>query len=319
MTENENDVRWEDDDLPDDHRSGVVAVVGRPNVGKSTLINRILGQKIAIVSPKPQTTRRSQLGIYTTSEGQILFVDTPGLHAPKHKLGEFMVKAAQKALKDVDAVLVLFDVSRPPDAGDRHLAETINELKGDAPILLLLNKVDALNPAHRDATIAAYTELVTHEQQYVISALNGDGVSDLMTDLMARMPLGPRYYPADQITEVNMRFVAAEVIREKIMLHTEQEVPHAVAVEILEYKERSDDMTYISANIYVERDTQKRIIIGKGGALIKQIGTEARQELADMLGTNVFIELHVKVLPNWRSDTKLMDRLGYRLNPKDDH
>ena len=306
-----------DDSLPEDHRSGMVAVVGRPNVGKSTLINRLLGQKIAIVSPKPQTTRRRQLGIYTDARGQILLIDTPGLHAPQHKLGEYMVKIAENALTDADVILLLLDVSEKPERSDQHIAETLARLRGETPVVLALNKADLLTADNRDANITAHESLVPHDKTFLISALNGDSVEDLLTYIMDRLPVGPRYYPTDDLSDVNMRFVAAEVIREKIMLLTEQEIPYAVAVEVDSYKERSDDMTYISALIYVERDSQKGIVIGKGGELIKKISTQAREELADMLGTKVFLDLRVKVLKNWRSDEKLMQRLGYRLNEKD--
>lgn len=306
-----------DTPLPADHRSGVVAVVGRPNVGKSTLINRLLKQKIAIVSPKPQTTRRRQLGIYTDERGQILFVDTPGLHAPQHKLGEYMVKMAESAFRDADVILLLLDVSQQPERADQYIAETVARLRGDTPVLLALNKADLLTPDNREANIAAHTALIPHEQVFTISALSGDGVAALLDDIIGRLPTGPLYYPPDEVSDVNMRFIAAEVVREKIMLLTEQEIPYSVAVEVESYKERSDDMTYISALIYVERDSQKGIVIGKGGEMIKKISTRARTELEGMLGTKVFLDLRVKVLKNWRSDEKLMQRLGYRMRDED--
>jgi GTP-binding protein Era len=305
-----------DDSWPEDHRSGVVAVVGRPNVGKSTLINRILRQKIAIVTPKPQTTRRQQLGIYTEERGQILFTDTPGLHRPHHKLGEYMVLAAEEALKDADLILWVLDVSVEPQEGDRHIAETVSRLRGETPVFLALNKADLLDSAHRQPHVDAYAALIPHEQAALVSALEGSGVDELVNDILQRLPLGPRYFPADQVSEVNQRFVAAEVIREKIILNTEEEIPYSVAVEVDEFKERSERLSYINAIIYVERDTQKGIIIGKSGEMIKRIGTQARAELADMLGTQVYLDLHVKVLKNWRSDEALMRRLGYRL-PKE--
>jgi GTPase len=306
-----------EDKLPPDHRSGVVAVVGRPNVGKSTLINCILRQKIAIVSPKPQTTRRQQLGIYTSEHAQILFVDTPGLHRPQHKLGEFMVKVAESALKDADVILWVLDVSVEPKDGDKHIALTVSSLRGNTPIVLALNKIDLVGEASRSAHEQAYAELIEHVATKLLSAIEGTGVEELVDDLIERLPIGPRYYPADQVSEVNMRFIAAETIREKIILNTEQEIPYSVAVEVTDYKERSENMTYINAVIYVERDSQKGIIIGKGGEMIKRIGAQARAELADTVGTQVYLELHVKVLKNWRSDEDLMRRLGYRL-PKDE-
>lgn len=306
-----------EDSLPADHRSGMVAVVGRPNVGKSTLINRLLNQKIAIVSPKPQTTRRRQLGIFTDQRGQILFIDTPGLHAPQHKLGEYMVNIAESAFRDADVILLLLDVSEPPERADTLLAETVERLRGITPVVLALNKADLLTPATREANIAAHQALIPHEKSFLVSAMTGEGVSDLLDYVMGKLPEGPLYFPADELSDVNMRFIAAEVVREKVMLLTEQEIPYSVAVEVESYKERSDDMTYISAIIYVERDSQKGIVIGKGGALIKKISTDARIELSEMLGTKVFLELRVKVLKNWRSDEKLMQRLGYRLKDED--
>ncbi len=301
------------DSWPEDHRSGIVAVVGRPNVGKSTLINRILGQKIAIVTPKPQTTQRQQLGIYTVEHGQILFKDTPGLHAPKHKLGEFMVASAEDALKDADLILWVLDVAVPPQPADEHIAQTISHLGGEKPTVLALNKADLLQAVNREANIAAHKALVPHNHAQLVSAMDGSGVNELVNEILTRIPLGPRYYPADQVSEVNMRFIAAEVIREKIMLHTEQEIPHSVAVEIESFQERSDNMSYISAIIYIERESQKGIIIGKGGSMIKQIGSEAREELAAMFETQIYIDLRVKVLKNWRNDENLMNRLGYRI------
>ncbi|MCB9453438.1 MAG: GTPase Era [Anaerolineaceae bacterium] len=316
MTEHDLDSVFQDD-WPDDHRSGLVAVVGRPNVGKSTLINAILGQKIAIVTPKPQTTRKQQLGIFTVEHGQIVFVDTPGLHKPHHKLGEFMVSDAESALRDADLILWVLDVSTGPQEGDNHIAETVARLRGNTPVILVLNKADLLSDENHKARIAAYTALIPHEQVLLVSALQNSGVTELVTDLLARLPLGPRYYPVDQVSEANMRFIASEIIREKIILLTEKEIPYSVAVEIEEYKERSEDMTYIGAVVYVERDSQKGIIIGKSGAMIKQIGAESRAELQEELGTQVYLDLRVKVLKNWRSDEALMRRLGYRM-PKDD-
>lgn len=307
-----------EDSIPPDHQSGVVAVVGRPNVGKSTLINRILGQKIAIVSPKPQTTRRQQMGIYTEQAAQMLFMDTPGLHKPHHKLGEYMVGVAEEALKDADIILWVLDFSVMPTTEDQYIAEIVTRLHGATPVVLALNKVDLVDAKNRELHFSEYGALVENEATILVSALEGSGVDELVNYLREGMPPGPRYYPVDQVSEVNMRFIAAEVVREKIILNTEQEIPYSVAVEVNEYKERSADMTYISATIYVERDSQKGILIGKSGDMIKRIGAEARAELVDMLGTQVYLELHVKVLKNWRMDEDLMRRLGYRLPKKDD-
>ena len=228
-----------------------------------------------------------------------------------------MVKIAENALNDADVILLLLDVSEKPERSDEHIAETLARLRGETPVVLALNKADLLTPDNRSTNIAAHESLIPHDKAITISALNGEGVDDLLAYIMDKLPLGPRYYPAEDLSDVNMRFVAAEVIREKLMLLTDQEIPYSVAVEVDSYKERSDDMTYISALVYVERDSQKGIVIGKGGELIKKISTQARQELADMLGTKVFLDLRVKVLKNWRSDEKLMQRLGYRMNDKE--
>ena len=303
-----------EDDLPEDHRSGVIAVVGRPNVGKSTLINRILDQKIAIVTNKPQTTRKQQLGIYTNDRGQILFVDTPGLHDPHHKLGEYMVNVAEQAIKDADLILWVMDASELPQRPDEFIAETLKRLKGDTPVILALNKADLLeNPGTSPET---HLGLIEYTLAETVSGAEGIRVKHLVKQLMELLPQGPRYYPADQVSEVNLRFIAAEMIREKVILHTEKEIPHSVAVEIEEYKDRTEQLTYISAIIYVERNSQKGIIIGKNGEMIKQLGMEARKEIARTLGHKVFLDLRVKVLKNWRSDDALMRRLGYFV-PKD--
>ncbi|MFW5692013.1 MAG: GTPase Era [Chloroflexota bacterium] len=309
-------IDWLDEDLPEDHRSGVVAIIGRPNVGKSTLINRILGQKIAIVTDKPQTTRNRQLGIYTEVRGQILFMDTPGLHKPFNKLSEFMINAAEFAVKDADAILWVMDISEPPQESESYIAETLKRLSaGDTPIVLALNKRDLVA---EEADLSEHTALIDHTRAVPLSAASGDGVQDLLDGLIDLLPEGPRYYPPEQVSEVNMRFIAAELVREAIINRTEQEIPYSVAVTIDEYKERSEDMTYIAATIHVERESQKGIIVGKGGAMIKAIGTDARAELQRVTGTRVYLELHVKVLKDWRQNERFLQRVGYRMPRKND-
>lgn len=301
------------DDWPEDHRSGVVVVVGRPNVGKSTLINAILDQKIAIATPKPQTTRRNQLGIYTIETGQILFTDTPGLHKPHNKLGEYMMHVAEGALRGADVILWIMDGSEAPQKADEYIAQTIQNARRGTPVLLVLNKIDRIVGT---ADFSAHLALIQPDHHIAISATEKTGVDDLLAWLMGQMPYGPRYYPAEQVSDLNMRFVAAEIVREKVILNTHEEVPHSVAVGIDHYSE-GDDSTVIDATIYVEKDSQKGIIIGKKGSMIKQIGTAARQDLIAMLERPVHLELHVKVLKNWRSNEQFMKRMGYFI-PKDD-
>jgi GTPase len=302
-----------DDEWSEDHRSGVIAVVGRPNVGKSTLINAIIGQKIAITTPKPQTTRRNQLGIYTAEKGQILFTDTPGLHKSRNTLGDYMTTVAEKALDDADVVVWILDVSEPLDDADKYIAETIKTKAKDKPVVLVLNKTD-LVPNQTD--FSKYTALIDHKAAYPVSAAKGTGVSELTQVLMEMLPVGPRYYPYDQVSDLDMRFVTAEVIREKVILNTDKEIPHSVAVEITDYKDK-EERTDIYATIYVEKDSQKAIVIGKNASMIKQIGTEARQEIEQMIERKVFLDLHVKVLKNWRTNEAFMRRVGYRM-PKAD-
>lgn len=303
------------DEWSEDHRSGFVAVLGRPNVGKSTLINAILGQKIAITSPKPQTTRKQQLGIFTTDDVQIIFMDTPGMHKAQNRLGDYMMDAATTALHDADIILWILDVSEPPQAADLHIAETISSARNKAPIILALNKADLLEDEEND--LSEHLHLIEHHSAMQISALHNLGVPELVEHLISLLPLGPRFYPVDQVSEANMRFIAAEIIREKVIVNTEQEIPYSVAIAIDSFKE-GEKRTTIHATIFVERDSQKGIVIGKAGAMIKTIGSEARQELITILDTPVQLDLHVKVLKNWRSDERLMQRVGYRFPKKDD-
>ncbi|MCC7446652.1 MAG: GTPase Era [Anaerolineae bacterium] len=293
--------------------SGFVAVIGKPNVGKSTLMNRILGEKIAIVSPKPQTTRLRQFGIYTQADVQVVFVDTPGIHQPRHKLGQFMVDVALEALRDADAILFVVDLSEVPDEEDQRVADLLREAQTNVPVVLALNKIDRLSPEQIAPRVEAYRALAPHADWATLSAVKGSGVDDVLKRVIDKLPAGPQYYPEDQLSDTAMRDIVAEIIREKVLLNTEQEVPHAVAVEVEEFKERSASLTYIGATIYVERDSQKGILIGKGGAMLKKISSEARADAEALVGTKVFLELWVKVLKNWRRDDALLQRLGYRI------
>lgn len=297
------------DDWGADHRSGLVAVVGKPNVGKSTLINAILDQKIAIVSAKPQTTRQRQLGICTSDAAQILFIDTPGIHKPKSTLGSYMVGVAHDALKDADIILWIVDASAPPTNSERNIAALLADITPGTPRVLALNKVDLVG---ENADFSPHLALCQHESALRISAKEKRGISDLLAVLIPLLPRGPRYYPADQLSEANLRFIAAEIIRERIIELTSDEIPHAAAVAITRFREKAR-VTQIEATIFVERGSQKGILIGKRGSMIKRIGVESRAALEAMLSTPVNLETRVKVQKNWRGNEDFMRRIGYRM------
>jgi GTP-binding protein Era len=296
--------------LAPDHRSGFVAVIGKPNVGKSTLMNAYVGQKIAIVSDKPQTTRRRILGILTRPDAQVIFVDTPGIHRPKHKLGEFMVETAARAIPDADLVCFMVDVSERPTAEDHQIADLLHK-HCQVPLILVLNKMDLLPPKRVQPHSEAYFQLVEHEAWMMISATRGDNRDKLLEMIVERLPFGPQYYPSEQVTDQTERAIAAELVREQVLRFTHQEVPHSVAVAIAEWAERREDLTYIGATIYVEKNSQKGIVIGAKGAMLKQIGRAAREELQRLVGHKVYLELWVKVRKKWRRDEKALRRLGY--------
>lgn len=320
MSENDLSDLLLPEDLPPDHRSGFVAVIGKPNVGKSTLMNAYLGQKVAIVSPKPQTTRNRLLGILTLerahgdpADAQIVFVDTPGIHEPLHKLGEYMVETAARAIPDADVILFLVDASSPPSDEDRQIASLLSQ-QSRAPILLVLNKVDLVPPGQTTSHVETYQALGQFHDCLLISALFHDNLDRLLEATIERLPLGPRFYPEEQVTDQQLRFMAAELIREQALQHLRQEIPYSVAVIVDQFKERSEDLTYINATIFVERDTQKAIVLGQGGKMIKRIGRDARHSIEDLLGTRVYLELWVKVRKKWRRDEKELRRLGYAVS-----
>lgn len=301
----------DEEQLPEGHKSGFVAIVGRPNVGKSTLLNSFLQQKIAIVSPRPQTTRSRQLGILTRPEYQMVFVDTPGIMQPRHKLDEFMLAEAMATLEDVDIVLWLVDAGEPPGPGDEEIAGRLRTLAGQTDVILGMNKADLLQPEEVMARSEAYRALLPDAPWILFSATEGQGVDELFNMLLERLPEGPRFYPPEQVTDIYMRDLAAELIREQILLQIREEIPHGTAVAVDEFKERETGMVYIHAVIYVEREAHKKIVIGAGGAQLRAIGAEARKEIEHMLGTRVYLELWVKVEPQWRRDEKALRRLGY--------
>ena len=293
------------------HRSGFVAVVGRPNVGKSSLINYLLGQKIAIVSDKPQTTRQTQLGILTRPEAQVIFVDTPGMHEPRNALGAAMVEGAARALLEADAVLFIVDVSTPPGPGDLRLAEIIAQKPGLAPVLLALNKSDLLKPEYVILHSEAYRALAREAPWMLVSAKRGDNLDELLNMIVRALPEGPALYPEDEVTQTHVRDLAGELIREAALNALEQEVPYGIAVEVDEFKERRNAPTYVAATLYVERESHKGIVIGKGGQMLKRIGVAARLEIEKLIENQTYLELRVKVRKHWRKDEREVKRLGY--------
>ena len=297
------------EDTAKDFRSGYVAIIGRPNVGKSTLLNGVLGEKVSIVTSRPQTTRRRIIGIRTTGQSQIIFIDTPGFHRPQNKLGEFMVKEARESLKDADIILFLVE-PRSPGHGDTFIIERLKEQGKVCPVLLLINKIDLVKKSELLPIIDEYHLCYPFDVIFPLSALNAEDVKLLLKDVEERLPHGPKYYPDDIVTDQYERFVVGEMIREKVMEVTEEEVPHSVAVEIVQWTEREDGMILLSANIYVEREGQKGILIGKGGERLKVIGSAARADIEKFLGRKVFMELWVKVKEGWRSDTRVLKDLG---------
>jgi GTP-binding protein Era len=302
MTEQEPVVSDVDAATPAGHRSGYVAVVGKPNVGKSTLVNALVGHKVAIVSPKPQTTRRRIMGILTRDDAQIIFVDTPGIHEPKSALNKYMMREVESALGDCDAILFVVDVSTPPDDEDRRVAERIRALP--QPKVMALNKADILDPSNAVEYTKQYQDLFGSDKFIFTSGVDirVENLNALLDLLIAELPEGPEFYPPDQYTDQPEKILAAELIREQALRFLEQEVPHAVAVSVDEYALRPNNTTYISATVFVERDSQKGILIGRGGQMLKRIGMESRREIEHMLGNKVYLELWVKVREAWRRD-----------------
>lgn len=297
-----------------EHRSGFIAIIGRPNAGKSTLINALLGQKVAAVSPRPQTTRRRQFGILTRDDAQLIFVDTPGLHNPRHKLGQFLNQEAEQALDGVDVIVYLVDVSSEPDDDDARIASLLNSLRRQPPVLLAANKIDLISAEDLPARLEAYRGLLKKETRTIpISAVRGDGLADFVTSLIAECPVRPPEYDQEQITDLYEREIAGDLIREAALLKLREEVPHSLAVRVDEFTERPNGMTYIVATIFVERDSQKGIVIGQGGKMLKQIGSAARKEIEEMGGRKVFLELRVKVEKDWRNNENVLRRFGYKI------
>ncbi|MDR0921515.1 MAG: GTPase Era [Lactobacillales bacterium] len=294
-----------------EYKSGFVAIVGRPNVGKSTLLNRVVGQKIAIMSDKAQTTRNKIQGVYTTKEAQIIFIDTPGIHKPKTALGDFMVQAAYSSLSEVDAVLFMITADQKRGKGDDMIIERLKKVK--APVYLIVNKIDKVHPDYLLEQIQDYSSQMEFKEVVPISATEGNNVDRLMSTLINELPEGPQYFPEDAVTDHPERFIVSEMVREKVLILTRDEVPHSVAVVVDSMRrDQNTDKVHIQATIIVERDSQKGIIIGKGGSMLKKIGSMARRDIELMLGDKVYLELWVKVQKDWRDKKIYLQDYGYK-------
>jgi GTP-binding protein Era len=294
--------------------SGFVSIIGRPNVGKSTLINYLLGQKIAAVSPRPQTTRRLQLGIITTEAYQLIFVDTPGIHKPLSKLGEVMNDSALGTLQDVDCIAWMVDGTMLPTEEDRMIAKQLAKIRNQDQILLLINKCDQISAEKALSVKEKYQELLSIRETFFISSKNGEGCDEMLQSIIRRLPEGPAFYDSDQITDLYEREIASDLIRESLLKNLDDEIPHAIAVRIDDYKDRSEINSYILATLLLEREAHKGIVIGKNGEMIKKIGLDARREIEKMTDRKIYLELRVKVEKNWQNNPQILKILGYSKN-----
>ena len=290
--------------------SGYICVVGRPNVGKSTLINLLLGQKIAAVSPRPQTTQRVQLGILSDEDSQMIFMDTPGIHKPLSKLGEAMNEAAIETISDADSVLWIVDISVKPNTEDEISAERIKAGGPQDKVIMVLNKCDLVNPNQLSENENFYKKLLPEAKRMAVSCRSGQGIPELMAELKSRLPEGPAFYDPDQITDLYEREIASDLIRESLLKNLDDEIPHSIAVRIEEYKDRSETNSYINATLLLDRESHKGIVIGKGGEMIKKINQDARREIEKRTGRKIDLELRAKVMKNWRNDENLLRQLG---------
>ena len=297
--------------MQNDFHSGFVALMGEPNVGKSTLMNRILGSEIAIISPKSQTTRNKIQGIYTTDQEQIVFVDTPGIHQPKNSLDKYMDTAAFSALQDVDVVLLMVNADTKIDANVQDIIKRLQTIS--QPLFLVINKIDLVHPDSLLPLIEQYNNLLKFQEVVPISATQGNNVAELLKTLIKYLPQGPQYYPPEQLSDHPEYFVVAEIIREKILELTQQEVPHSVAVVVEQMNQRINGKLQIEATIYAERASQKKILIGQKGTMIKNIGIRSREKIERLLGEKINLQLWIKVQKNWRNDPLFLQRVGYQL------
>lgn len=292
-----------------EHKSGFVSIIGRPNVGKSTFVNRVIGHKIAIMSDKAQTTRNKIQGVMTRDDAQIIFIDTPGIHKPKHKLGDYMMRVAKNTLSEIDAIMFMVNVNEDIGRGDEYIMEMLKNVK--TPIFLVLNKIDLVHPDTLMPKIEQYQSYMDFTDIIPISALEGLNVDHFIDVLKSFLPEGPKYYPDNQISDHPEQFVVSEIIREKILHLTSEEIPHAIGVNVDRMIKEDEDRVCIEATIYVERDSQKGIVIGKGGKKLKEVGKRARRDIEMLLGSKVYLELWVKVQRDWRNKVNFIRQIGY--------
>lgn len=295
--------------MDNNYRSGFVTIVGRPNVGKSTLLNQVIGEKVSIISDKIQTTRNPIQGIYTREDTQIIFIDTPGVHKPKTKLGDYMVEAAMQTLRDVDIVLFMVNAKEGYGKGDQFILDKLKDVHQH--VFLILNKVDLIQQDDVFALIETYKEKVDFDEVIPISALNGNNVSTLINLLRNYLPTGPQFYGDDEITNRSLRFMLGELIREKVLYHTEEEIPHSINIVIEQMEKRENNKTYIQAIIVTERSSQKGILIGKQGSMLKRIGQRARRDMEELLGEKVYLDIWIKVQKDWRNRQSLLSDYGF--------
>ncbi|GAA3722315.1 MULTISPECIES: GTPase Era [Salinicoccus] len=291
-------------------KSGFISIIGRPNVGKSTFMNKVLGQKVAIMSDKPQTTRNKIQGVHTTEDSQMIFIDTPGIHKPKHQLGEHMMKVARNTLRETEVILFIINAAEEIGRGDEYIIDMLKN--NDTPIILVLNKIDLVHPDKLMEQITVYKDKLNFSEVVPISALQGNNVDHLLSVIESYLPEGPMYYPEDRITDHPEHFIVSELIREKVLHLTSQEIPHAIGVEVDKMKADDNGTVHVTATIYVERDSQKGMVIGKGGKMLKEVGQLARYDIENLLGSKVFLELWVKVQKDWRNKSQFIRSLGYR-------
>ncbi|WP_217586737.1 GTPase Era [Lentibacillus saliphilus] len=296
--------------MTQDHKSGFISIIGRPNVGKSTFLNHVIGQKVAIMSDKPQTTRNKIQGVVTQTDAQFVFIDTPGIHKPKHQLGDFMVKTAQSTLNEVDAVLFMINAAEGYGKGDQFIIDRLQNVN-NSPVFLIINKIDLVTPEQLFSLIEQYKDKYDFAEVVPISAKEDNNVNHLLEVLKAYLPSGPQYYPVDQVTDHPERFIMSEMIREKVLELTQEEIPHSIAVVIETIEKKHSDLVHIHAVILTERKSQKGILIGKQGSMLKNIGKKARADIETLLGTKVYLELWVKVQKDWRNKQSQLRSLGY--------